>query len=559
MSRLTISFLLPGALLLWLAGCAPQQTAAPTFTQIMPGQLAAAQNQQFLNRATYDPWILQLSPSDTGSHAYLSDGKTGCLIDGAGNVYCRYAAGHYAGNSLQPVSGSETAPDTPVTAQELDLHTGTLTVAGKPVAGTGLTPRDWAGLWNASDIKIDGDPEAQQVVHANMFYLLSSTYPGSDHSIPPLGLSSGVYGGHIFWDADTWMFPALIAQHPDYARSIVDYRFKTLKQAMANAKAHGFPGAEYAWESAVTGAETAPIEFAQERHITADVALAAWQYYLWTGDLTYLRKEGWPILLASAQYWVKRATPGSGGTYHILDVLPPDETAGNVNDDAYTNDAARQSLLAAVRAADLVGAPAEASWSRVAAGLHVAIDPHLGFPAEYRGMPSKLMAKQADTLLVIYPLGERFDPSTAGKMLDFYQAHTIKNGPAMTASIHAVVAARLGRGADALADFRDSYRPFMRGPWDAFSEKRTTNNVYFLTGMAGSLESVLYGFAGLSVVPAGEPVQGHRLAGDSVASLTCDPHLPAGWGKLEVQGVRFRGHTYDVTIEPGDHVTVVSR
>ena len=34
----------------------------------------------------------------------------------------------------------------------------------------------------------------------------------------------------------------------------------------------------------------------KERHITADVGWAAWQYYLWTGDKAYLAKEGWPVL-----------------------------------------------------------------------------------------------------------------------------------------------------------------------------------------------------------------------------------------------------------------------
>ena len=129
------------------------------------------------------------------------------------------------------------------------------------------------------------------MTHANLFYLLSSTYPGSDHSIPPMGLSSNLYGGHIFWDAEVWMLPALIVQHPDYARSIIDYRFKLLGQAKKNAQAHGFAGAEYPWESADTGAEMAPAEFAKERHITADVGWAAWQYYLWTGDKAYLQER----------------------------------------------------------------------------------------------------------------------------------------------------------------------------------------------------------------------------------------------------------------------------
>ena len=139
-------------------------------------------------------------------------------------------------------------------------------------------------------------------------------------------------------------------------------------------------------------------------------------------------------------------------------------------------------------------------------------------------------------------------------MLDFYAAHTIKTGPAMTSSIHAVVAARLGLAQQSLDEFHDSYRPFERAPWDAFSEKRTTNNVYFLTGMAGCLQSVLYGFAGLRVYEAGEKPVGTKLAGDGVAALYADPHLPPGWGRLVVKGIRFRGKTLDLTVLPGNKV-----
>jgi trehalose/maltose hydrolase-like predicted phosphorylase len=128
----------------------------------------------------------------------------------------------------------------------------------------------------------------------------------------------------------------------------------------------------------------------------------------------------------------------------------------------------------------------------------------------------------------------------------------------MTSSIEAIVAARLGRGQQSLDLFHDSYQPFMRAPWDAFSEKRTTNNVYFLTGMAGCVQSVLYGFAGLQAVSPWEQGTGQKIAGDSDGALYCDPHLPPGWNGLVLKGVRFRGKTLDVTVQTGNKVTVRS-
>jgi len=487
-------------------------------------------------------------------------------------VIGRWEAGHYHNGQL--VGGINNTPypasyiHKDAYRMTLDMHTGVISATGLGVElatssmGCSSNLNDiqmqrWPGFWQTSDVKITGDPQAQQVTHANLFYLLSSTYPGSDHSIPPMGLSSNVYGGHIFWDAEVWMLPALLPQHPDYAKSIVDYRFKRLAQARRNAKLHGFAGAEFPWESADTGAEVAPQEFAQERHITADVAWAAWNYYLWTGDNAYLRTEAWPLLRETANYWASRVTPAADGQYHINKVLSPDETAGVVNDDAWTNAVAAYNLTAATRAAALLHQPASPKWAQISTHLARPYDKVQGIPQENsKPLTPRFAAKQADTLLLLHPLGVPIDAKTQGRMLDYYSAHTIANGPAMTASIHAIVAARLGHAQQSLDDFRASYQPFERGPWDAFSEKRTTSNVYFLTGMAGCVQSVLYGFAGLQVVEPGQRGQGTRVAGDSVASLYADPHLPPGWTGLTVQGVRFRGHTFDVAITAGSRVKV---
>ncbi len=102
----------------------------------------------------------------------------------------------------------------------------------------------WAKLWK-KDIIIDGDPEAQQLVHKLMFDLLQSVRPGGADSIAPETLSGNFYKGHIFWDADVWMFPALLAQHPELAKNILDYRFRHLPEARRRAKAQGFAGADF--------------------------------------------------------------------------------------------------------------------------------------------------------------------------------------------------------------------------------------------------------------------------------------------------------------------------
>lgn len=561
-NHMLVHFVFVGAVAfsLCLAGCHNVPTASPASQIANPHSDAIAANKAFLDQATYDPWVLTRTAASPDIPLYMSNGKVGKLIGSDSQVLNQYHAGKYVHGQIVgsgPVNAAQPVAPNPRAGQTLDMRTGTLTPPANGATAKGR--RDWSKMWRHSDIAISGDPQAQQATHANLFYLLSSTYPGSTDSIPPMGLSSGAYSGHIFWDADVWMLPALIVQHPEYAKPIVAYRFKLLKQAEKNAKAHGYKGAEFPWESAAAGKEVAPPEFAKERHITADVAFAAWQYYLWTGDKHYLAREGWPLLAATAQYWASRVVKGADGRYHIKSVLSPDETAGLVNDDAYTNSVVKYNLLAAQAAAKVMAATPNPMWSKIANSLYLSIDQQRGIIAENDApLTDRFSAKQADTLLLLHPLGFSTDPETEGKMLDFYTAHTMKFGPAMTSSIEAIVAARLGRAQQSLYLFHDSYQPFMRAPWAAFSEKRTTNNVYFLTGMAGCVQSVLYGFAGLQAVSPWEAGVGTKIMQEHGVGLYCDPHLPPGWTGLTVKGVRFHGKMFDLKIGADNTVTVTS-
>ena len=108
--------------------------------------------------------------------------------------------------------------------------------------------RAWMRRWE-TDIEVEGSPELQRVVRSMLFYLLCSADSGTKLGIPPMGLSSAGYYGHIFWDSDTWMFPSLLLTHPDVAHSLVAFRARTLPAARENARANGFRGAMYPWEA----------------------------------------------------------------------------------------------------------------------------------------------------------------------------------------------------------------------------------------------------------------------------------------------------------------------
>src|SRR3954466_1367 len=177
---------------------------------------------------------------------------------------------------------------------------------------------------------------------------------------------AGAYG-HIFWDSGTWMFPSLVATHPDVARSLVEFRARTLPAAQANAKTNGFRGAMYPWEADEQGNETTPHFAVQnarsEIHVTGDVAMAQWQYFLATGDSASLAREGYPVIRETADFWVSRATLDStSGEYHIANVVSVSEGLIGVSDDAYTNAVGRKSLEVAALASKRLGTPADRRW-----------------------------------------------------------------------------------------------------------------------------------------------------------------------------------------------------
>src|SRR4051812_11282967 len=96
----------------------------------------------------------------------------------------------------------------------------------------------WSDLWK-SDITIEGDPQTQQDVHSMLYHLYSFVREGTALSPSPMGLSGLGYNGHVFWDAELWMYPALLVMHPELAKSMVEYRYQRLEAAKRNAFANG--------------------------------------------------------------------------------------------------------------------------------------------------------------------------------------------------------------------------------------------------------------------------------------------------------------------------------
>jgi trehalose/maltose hydrolase-like predicted phosphorylase len=400
----------------------------------------------------------------------------------------------------------------------------------------------WRQRW-ATDIEVQGDPELQRVVRSMLFYLLCSADAGTSLGIPPMGLSSAGYYGHIFWDSDTWMFPSLLVTHPDVARSLVSFRSRTLPAAQANAQANGYRGAMYPWEADERGRETTPHFAVQnarsEIHVTGDVALAQWQYYLITGDSAWLAREGYPVMRETADFWVSRATLDSAaGQYHIKNVVSVSEGLIGVSDDAYTNAVARKNLEIASLASRRLGAAPDPRWEQVGAKLHMPYDSVSEFFRTYEGAPDSTLGDV--TPLLAYPLSVPMSERAKRSQLEQAARRLLAEGPGamMGSTLLSVDAAELGDRALIDSLLPHSYQGHLKGPFLMLSETPKNNAVNFVTGAGGFLQQVIYGYTGLRLRDEGlEPA--------------FPAILPSKITRLVLRNVYSRGKRYDVVVDSG--------
>lgn len=413
----------------------------------------------------------------------------------------------------------------------------------------------WDDVWKG-DIAVRADPALQKTIRASEYNLFASIRSDSPMALGPTGLSGDGYAGMVFWDSDIWMFPALLATHPDLARVLVDYRYDTLEAAKHDATANGYQGAFYPWTAGADGYTGADCygtvtdandkiisdpnkSCSQELHLQADVALAQWEYYEATGDKQWLASHGWPVLQAVAEFWISKAVPVAEGGYAVNQVQPPDEAHTDVNNSAYTNAAAATALRYAAQAAQVLGKDVPASWNTVAEGLTktMPFDPKQNVYLEYDGYDGAQI-KQADTVMLTYPLGFPMAGGVGLSDLNYYAPRTFLGGPAMTDAIHSIDASALNvAGCSAYTYLLRSYQPFLRPPFDQLAETRSGDDTAFnfLTGIGGFMQVFQYGFSGL------------RFAEDSIR---LDPSLAPQQHGVTLPDLKWQGRTFTVAIRP---------
>lgn len=296
------------------------------------------------------------------------------------------------------------------------------------------------------------------------------------------------------------------------------------------------PMAKFPWEANRSGMECGSVRMTFEEHVSADVAhsvrLAA--------DLGLVKTEDADTVGKQVTNYFRARTEIQDGKRVLRGLVGPDEYS-DVDNDLFTN-ASVQALF------NRYGTPPE---------LKIPMD----YPHDEKGLlnydhDTTNGGKQVSGLLAIFPLQDKTAEAQADLMLRRL-SKTERLGPAMSESVIATILARRGRADEAYDHWRQSIVPYRAAhPMGLFAESPRGGDTVFLTGMAGCLQTVIYGFLGFRVDD--QPMPGSKwskiLVGGRVLSIT--PQLPNRWKSITFRNFSVLGASWSLKATKDEvHVT----
>jgi trehalose/maltose hydrolase-like predicted phosphorylase len=436
----------------------------------------------------------------------------------------------------------------------------------------GPSKAEWERYWDVSDIIIEGDDTSQIAVRFSIFQLRISTAPDdSRYSVAAKGLTGFGYRGHIFHDTEIFILPFFTYVHPPIARNLLLYRYHLLPAARAKAAHNGYEGAQFPWESTLSGEETTPgaivhpetgeiipvLNGQLELHISASVAFATWNYWRVTDDNEFMLHYGAELIISTAQFWASRAEyHPAHDDYEINNVIGPDEWHEHVNNNAFTNYMARWNILTGIDTLQWLEStdPAIAEeliqqlglteqklnhWRDVAAKLRIPENKETGLIEQFdgffklerldqeryknrrdsyqglfgvRAVQKYQIIKQADVLMLIIIMRDQFSLQTKRVNWDYYYPITDHlYGSSLTPALHTILACQLGLT-------QQAYDLFLKGSLvDLQNLRLNTAEGIHLASCGAVWQAVVFGFAGLQL---------------SQEDHTTHPLWPDGWTRI---------------------------
>ena len=232
-------------------------------------------------------------------------------------------------------------------------------------------------FWASAGLDILGDDAMLQGLRFNLYHLFQSAGRDGLRNIAAKGLTGEGYEGHYFWDTEAYILPVFTYTRPELARKLLEYRYSTLPAARARARLLGHEGALFPWRT-IDGEECSayyPAGTAQY-HIDGDIAHAVWEYFTVTDDMDFLARCGAELLTETARFFCDLGffSPEKGNRFVINCVTGPDEYNVLVDNNVYTNAVARETLLNAARALELLRERCPSDFARLTEALSIAAE-----------------------------------------------------------------------------------------------------------------------------------------------------------------------------------------